>query len=92
MFLLYNEYDKMSQEYNNKHINIICPECKSDNILKDDFHQETYCTNCGLVLQDTTIFKITRAIEAEERKNRHLNRLWRKIKNPNVYNFGGKKG
>ena len=82
----------MSKEYNHKHIRIICEECKSDNILVDQYHGETYCLHCGLVLQDTTIFQITKAIEAEERKNRHLNQLWHKVKNPNVYNFGGKKG
>ena len=80
MFLLYNEYDKMSQEYNNKHINIICPECKSDNILKDDFHQETYCTHCGLVLQDTTIFKITYEIEKAEYRIKFIRNLWKKKK------------
>lgn len=80
MFLLYNEYDKMSQEYNNKHINIICPECKSDNILKDDFHQETYCTRCGLVLQDTTIFKITYEINKAEYRIKFIRNLWKKKK------------
>ena len=47
----------MPREYNYKHINVICPECKNNQILVDDFHQETYCTKCGLVLQDNTIFK-----------------------------------
>jgi hypothetical protein len=75
----------MSREYNNKHINVICPECKSNQILVDDFHKETYCTQCGLVLQDTTIFKVTRLIMAEEAKNRQLNNLWRSITNVNIF-------
>ena len=64
-------------EYNFKHINVICPECKSDNIIIDDFHQETYCTRCGLVLQSPIIFQITKIIEAEENKNRTLNMFWK---------------
>ena len=64
-------------EYNYKHINIICPECKNNQILVDDFHQETYCTKCGLVLQDNTIFKLSNVIQAEENKNQNLHRFWR---------------
>ena len=67
----------MPREYNYKHINIICPECKNNQILVDDFHQETYCTKCGLVLQDNTIFKLSNVIQAEENKNRTLNMFWR---------------
>jgi transcription initiation factor TFIIIB Brf1 subunit/transcription initiation factor TFIIB len=76
MSRLYYEYDTMS-EYNNKHINVICPECKSTDILVDDFHQETYCTKCGLVLKDTSIFRVSLVITAEENKNRTLNMFWR---------------
>lgn len=75
----------MSNEYNNKHINIICPECKSEDILIDDFHQETYCTQCGLVLQDNTIFKVTLIIEAEEKKNTQLQDLWRSVRNTDIF-------
>ena len=67
----------MSTEYNYKHINVICPECKGDNIIVDDFHLETYCTRCGTILQDTTLFKITQIIQAEENKNLNLNRFWK---------------
>jgi transcription initiation factor TFIIIB Brf1 subunit/transcription initiation factor TFIIB len=67
----------MPTEYNYKHINVICPECKNNQILVDDFHQETYCTKCGLVLQDNTIFKLSNVIQAEENKNRTLNMFWR---------------
>ena len=64
-------------EYNYKHINIICPECKNNQILVDEFHQETYCTKCGLVLKDNTIFKLSNVIQAEENKNQNLHRFWR---------------
>lgn len=65
-------------EYNHKHIQTTCPECKSDEILVDSFHQETYCTHCGLILKDNTIFKITLAIEKEEKKLKFIRDLWRK--------------
>ena len=64
-------------EYNYKHINIICPECQSNQILVDEFHQETYCTKCGLVLQSPIIFRITEIIEAEENRNHTLHEFWR---------------
>ena len=75
----------MSTEYNHKHINVICPECKSDKILADPFHEETYCTGCGLILQDNTIFQVTQIIKAEEEKNRQLQNIWRKVRNPNIF-------
>ena len=68
----------MSQEYNHKHIQIICPECKGDNILVDDFHQETYCTRCGLILQDNSIFRVTREIRQIEYKVAFIRNLWKK--------------
>ena len=78
-------------EYNYRHIRIICPECKSDEILVDPFHQETYCTRCGLILSDNSIFKITNVLELEDEKNRQLNRLWRNVKNKkSILTFKGK--
>lgn len=71
----------MSTEYNNKHINIICPECKSTDILVDDFHQETYCTGCGLILKDNhSIFQVTRAINHENNQIKIIRDLWKKKK------------
>ena len=73
----------MSKEYTYKHINNICPECKGDNILIDDFHQETYCTQCGLVLKDTSITSYVTIIEYETYKEHHIRSLWKKdTKNP----------
>ena len=71
----------MQHEYNYKHIQIVCPECKNNNILIDPFHQETYCTHCGLILQDTRIFRITKAIETEENKIKFIRDLWKKKRN-----------
>ena len=48
---------------NFKHIDTVCPECKCPEILQDPEHEITYCTHCGLVLQENTIFKITQEIE-----------------------------
>lgn len=68
----------ITPEYNHKHINTSCPECKTDEILYDAFREETYCTHCGLVLKDNTIFKITQAIHDEEYKVKFIRDLWRK--------------
>ena len=68
----------MSQEYNHKHINVICPECKSDKILADPFREETYCTRCGLILQDNRIFGVTREIRHIEYKVAFIRNLWKK--------------
>ena len=73
------------KEYNFKHTTIVCPECKNTNILIDDYHQETYCTQCGLIINDNTIFQITSILEQEEEKNRQVNRLWRKVHNVNIF-------
>ena len=67
----------MSNEYNYRHVQTNCPECKSDNIIVDPFHQETYCTQCGLILQDNTIFKITTVLQKEQDRNRWLNQFWK---------------
>ena len=75
----------ITPEYNHKHITLTCPECKTDEILYDAFREETYCTHCGLVLQDNTIFKITRILDEEQEKNKQLNRLWRKVHNINIF-------
>ena len=40
--------------YNHKKRKGFCPECKSSKHKFDDIRKETYCTNCGLVLKDTT--------------------------------------
>lgn len=29
-----------------------CPYCENTRILRDNVRQETYCTHCGLILQD----------------------------------------
>lgn len=68
----------ITPEYNHKHINTSCPECKHTEILYDAFREETYCTHCGLVLKDNTIFHVTQAIHDEEYKVKFIRDLWRK--------------
>ena len=78
MSRLYYEYDTMSKEYNFKHVRTHCPICKHSEILQDSFHQETYCTRCGTVLKDTTIFQVTQAIQEDNRKVKFIRDLWRR--------------
>lgn len=78
---------------NFKHVDTTCPECKHHEILMDPEQEIIYCTHCGLVLHENTIFKITHVIQKEQRKNRQTNQLWRKVHNPNIFKFTkGEKG
>ena len=71
---------------------IKCTECGNTKLIKDREKQEIYCSNCGLVLLDTSIptFKdyeyISKHIE-EESKNEKTKRIqhqrWEKF----LYNF-----
>ena len=31
---------------------IVCPKCKSKELISDMFHAEIYCQECGLVVMD----------------------------------------
>ena len=60
-------------------VNTTCPECKSNNILKDTVHDETFCNNCGLIIQDNTLTLITNVIREETQKEQRLRKLlWHK--------------
>lgn len=59
-------------------IRTTCPECKSDKILYDIFHDETFCNHCGLILQDNTRYLITDAIHEEKTKEKQLRKLHHK--------------
>ncbi|MHA1379887.1 MAG: transcription initiation factor IIB [Candidatus Helarchaeota archaeon] len=48
-----------------------CPECGSEEIIKDYIQAELICSNCGLVISEHMIeFKTRRAFSPEERKER----------------------
>ena len=64
--------------HNYKHVTTTCPECKHDEILMDPEQEIIYCTYCGLVLEENTIFSIVKYLENEEEKIKHLRGLWRK--------------
>ena len=63
---------------NYPHINTTCPECKNHEILQDPEHGETYCTKCGLIIQDQSIFRITLILQEEQKRNTLLCDFWRK--------------
>ena len=62
--------------YNYIHIKTNCPECKNHKVLHDPEHMETYCTHCGLILQDTRLTLITSVIGEEKKKEMALRQLW----------------
>ena len=78
MFVPYNEYGSTMKEHNNQHINTVCPECKNHNILYDNEREETYCTKCGLILQDNTIFSIIKYLETQRYQEMFIRGLWKK--------------
>jgi transcription initiation factor TFIIIB Brf1 subunit/transcription initiation factor TFIIB len=73
---------------NYKKVDTICPYCKSSKILMDLHRQETYCNNCGYILNDTSIFNILDVLSQEQAKNIRVNKFWRKV---NGSFMGGKK-
>ena len=73
MFLTNNEYEETMNNY--IIIKTNCPECKSEHILHDNKHDETFCNNCGLILQDNTLFLITTALQEDHNKERWLRKL-----------------
>ena len=68
-----NDYSNM------KHADSFCPICKTSEIsLYDEYHGETFCAKCGLVLhrQDSrksAVEYINEARETEQSFRRHLN-------------------
>ena len=60
---------------NDRQINTNCPECKSTHIYHDSRHDETFCNNCGLIIQDNTLTLITSVIAEETIKEQRLRKL-----------------
>ena len=75
MFLSYYEYE---ETMNYITIKTTCPECKSEHILHDTFHNETFCNNCGLILQDNSLSLITDLMQAEKEKEKTIRKLHHK--------------
>ena len=75
MFLTNNEYEE-TMTY--RRIKTTCPECKSDNILYDNFHDETFCNHCGLILQDNRLSLITELMREDKERERAIRRLHHK--------------
>ena len=36
----------------------VCPDCYGNDFITDLFHDETYCSKCGLVVKDNSIGSI----------------------------------
>ena len=71
----------MSREYTYPHVQIPCPECHTDKYtLYDKHHAETYCSRCGLVINDTSLFSVTRHLQNQRERELVILRLWKKPK------------
>ena len=63
---------------NYKHVETTCPECHHTDILMDPEHDVIYCTHCGLVLHENTIFKITQELDKVTYQVHYIRSLWKK--------------
>ena len=68
----------MPQHHNYIKVDTVCPECHSDKIWRDNQREETYCNECGLILNDNTIFNILTILTEEQTKNQRVNQFWKK--------------
>ena len=63
------------------HMNIIiypfkiCPECCSDNLKRDIQKEETYCSECGLIVKDSSLTTIKQKKYFQKREKEVLNEL-----------------
>ena len=73
----------LSNPKNYRKVETICPKCKADTILNDPNREETYCTECGYILQDNSILLITQAIEEDLHDIKFIRDLWRKKRKKN---------
>ena len=63
--------DETFKILNMKHSERYCPLCETQSIVcYDEFHGETFCTTCGLVLQDTTRISVVELMIKAEKKAR----------------------
>ena len=60
----------MSTHNNYTTIETVCPECKTQPVIRDNIRQETYCNKCGLVIEDQTIPSITTIISQREKQKK----------------------
>jgi transcription initiation factor TFIIIB Brf1 subunit/transcription initiation factor TFIIB len=63
---------------NYPHTDIVCPECKSTEVLYDPFHNITYCEKCGTVIIDNTFSSIPDEIQVTLDKVKLIRSLWRR--------------
>ena len=64
--------------YNYKHLDTTCPECQHTEILEDTSKGETFCTYCGLVIQDQTIPSLCQLIREAYTSEKLKRESWEK--------------
>ena len=52
----------------------VCPECYGNDFITDIFHAESYCSECGLIVKDTSICDIRTAEYLQDRQD-NINKL-----------------
>ena len=65
--------------YNYKHPGVTCPKCRTpEHVVYDHFHGETFCTQCGLVIKDNRLPRITLILQKEKQKEKWIRNLHKK--------------
>ena len=58
-----------------------CPECHTNkHSLYDPERNETFCTQCGLILQDNTIQGALTDYHQDKYKEKYIRSIWYKIR------------
>lgn len=58
-----------------------CPECHTSKYtVYDPVHSETFCTKCGLIIQDTTIPGALHDYRKDKTKEAYIRSIWYKVK------------
>ena len=69
----------MSKETNYPHTGILCDTCNnSEHTVYDPQTGETYCLQCGTVIIDNNIFRITQYLECKREHDIYIRDLWKK--------------
>ncbi|MBQ6344994.1 MAG: TFIIB-type zinc ribbon-containing protein [Methanobrevibacter sp.] len=62
---------KLNDFKNYKHTGGTCPSCNTQSVvLYDEFHGETFCPKCGLVLSSPARKSVVELIKFEAEKNK----------------------
>lgn len=64
-----------------QHTRTPCPQCKTNtHTVYDNWHGETFCTQCGYIIHDNRIITQVDLIQQQEYRIKFIRSLWKKKK------------